>query len=179
MVRAAVRAWLVAMLCTGLSYWSSACDHGLDARPPGPTGIAGRITFSGTLPQDIEQVAVAVYREIPQTLSDFWAIGGWDTEVEFRAQSYSYFVSLESEGTYRWVVVAWRRMDAFWNFDSLLGCYHVAGDTLPTPVRVTQGEITREIDICVDFEVLKDEDAQAICLGALPPELLDELGRAQ
>ena len=99
--------------------------------------------------------------------------------MEFRAQSYSYFVSLESEGTYRWVVVAWRRMDAFWNFDSLLGCYHVAGDTLPTPVRVTQGEITREIDIRVDFEVLKDEDAQAICLGALPPELLDELGRAQ
>ena len=167
------------MLCTGLSYWSGACDHGLEARPPGPTGISGRITFTGTRPDDVEQVAVAVYREVPQTLSDFWAIGGWDTEVEFRAQYYSYFVPLESEGTYLWVVVAWRRKDSFWNFDSLLGCYHVTGDTLPTPVEVTQGEITREIDINVEFDVLEDEAAQAICLGVLPPELLDELGRGQ
>ena len=178
-VRAAIRAWLAAMLCTGLSYWSSACGHGLESRPPGPTGIAGRITFVGTRPDDMEQVAVAVYREIPQTLSDFWSIGGWDTEVEFRAQNYSYFVPLESDGVYRWVVVAWRRKDAFWNFYSLLGCYHDAGDTLPTPVEVTQGEITREIDIRVDFEVLENEAAQAICLGALPSELLDELGRGQ
>ena len=170
-----IRAWIGATLWAVLLCWNSACDHGLEARPPGPTGIAGLITFAGKRPDDMEQVAVAVYRETPRTLGDFWAIGGWDTGVDFMAREYSYFVPLEREGTYSWVVVAWRRKDAFWNFDSLLGCYHTAGDTLPSPVVVTQGEITRGIDISVDFEVLEDEASQATCLGALPPELLDEL----
>ncbi len=119
----------------------SACDRGLDAGPSGPMGIAGRLTFAGEWPADVGQVAVAVYREVLQELADFFALIGADTEVALRAEAYDYFVPIETEGKYQWVVVAWRLQDSFWDFRLLLGCYHAPGDTLPTAVAVRRGEV--------------------------------------
>ena len=158
----------------GLWLGSIGCDHGLDAAPSGPTGIAGRLTFVGAWPDEVEEVAVAVYQEVPQTLPDFFDLTGADTEVRLGEQSYDFFVSVEADGVYRWVVVAWREKESFWDFSSLLGCYYVAGDTLPTPVVVRRGEVTRNIDITVDFGVLKGETGSdySVCERALPAELL-------
>lgn len=150
------------------------CDHGLEAVPPGPTGISGRITFVGEWPEEVGQVAVAVYQQVPQRLEDFFALAGFDAEVELGAQTYDYFVPIETDGVYQWVVVAWRRKDSFWDFTSLLGCYSLPGDLLPRPVAVRRGEITRHIDIRVDFGVLRGETVPelAVCERALPAELL-------
>ena len=155
-------------------YCCSACDHGLDAGPSGAMGIAGRLTFAGQWPANVGQVAVAVYRETPQQLTDFLALVGTDTEVELGAEVYDYFVPIEVEGEYQWVVVAWRLQDNFWDFRSLLGCYHAPGDTRPTTVVVRRGEVAGDVDIAIDFEVLQSENLPTLCVQSIPPELLEQ-----
>ena len=164
---------LPAILCC------SACDHGLEAEPEGQSGIAGRLSFTGAWPDEIGQVAVAVYQDYPRELTDFFALSGWDTGVELGVASYDFFVPIERDGVYRWVVVAWRRQDSFWDFTSLLGCYHVSGDSLPAPVVVRAGEITGGINMAVDLGVVRGEQVQdqSLCLRPLPAELLEQAGR--
>ena len=160
-----------ALLLWGLA---AACDHGLQAEPEGgPTGIAGRLTFGGPWPPEVGEVAVAVYEDLPDSVADLFALSGFDAQVALGTPEYEYFVPLSRDGVYRWIVVAWRRPDSFWDFNSLLGCYYVEGDTLPTPVPVTMGEVSRGIDIAVDFGVLRGETipGQAVCRRALPAGL--------
>ena len=135
-------------------------------------GIAGRLSFVGEWPANVGEVAVAVYREPPAALIDFFNINGWDTAVELGAESYNYFVPLDGEGVYQWIIVAWRAEGQVWNLTSLLGCYL-------TPVEVEPGQITPDIDIEVNFAVLDDETdpSIALCERALPADLLAELGR--
>jgi len=161
--------WLVA---------GGACDHGLGPGPDSPTGIAGRVDFVGPWSPEVGEVAVAVYRRHPRELADFLELSGYQTGLEPGAASLDYFVELQREGVYEWVIVAWRRPDAFWDFTSLLGCYHSGGDTLPTAVPVTLGRVTEGIDIRVDLRILAGgaPAERALCSGALPPELLDEAG---
>jgi hypothetical protein len=154
------------------------CNNGLVEAPAAQPAIVGRLSFVGDWPQEVGQVTVAVYQEVPQSLDDFFAISGWDTEVTLGAQSYDYYVSLEEPGAYRWIVVAWRREDSFWDFSSLLSCYHVVGDMLPTPVVVDAGQVVDGIDIEVDFEVFSRESIPGIslCERLLPSDLFTELG---
>jgi len=153
------------------------CDHGLEATPPA-TGIAGRVTFVGTWPEDVEEVAVAVYPEVPQTLADFFTLAGADTQVELGALTYDYFVSIETDGTYRWIVVVWRKKGSFWDFRSLLGCYSLPGEERPRRVDVRSGEVIRGIDIAVDFGVLRGETVSgfSVCERPLPADLLAAAG---
>jgi hypothetical protein len=168
-----VKAWL---LLAALGCW--ACDHGLDAGPPGQSGIAGRLVFKGEWPPEAEEVAVAVYEHTPRQVADLYELSGWDTGVQVGAQSHEYFVPIERDGTYRWVIVAWRPRGSFWDFRSLLGCYRAAGDSLPTPVTVVLGQVTGGVDIEVDFGVLRGEEVPGydLCVGALPGELLGRAG---
>ncbi len=156
----------------------ASCNNGLVEAPSAQPAIAGRLTFVGAWPAEVGQVAVAVYQEVPQSLGDFFSISGWDTEVGLGAQSYEYRVPLESAGSYRWIVVAWRREDSFWDFSSLLSCYHAVGDTLPTPVEVGAGEVVDGIDIEVDFEIFSRESISgtSLCERVLPGDLFAELG---
>ena len=171
-----VKKFLAPALCAGLGCWTSACDHGLEAEPEGLTGIAGRVTFVGSWPEEVGQVAVAVYEDLPRTLTDLFNLRGTDTEVELNSRTYDYFVPIERDGLYQWVVVAWRKEDSFWDFTALLGCYHASGDTLPGPVSVRRGEITQGVDITVDFGVLQGETVpgHAVCMRALPVELVEQ-----
>ena len=155
------------------------CDRGLDVEATGQTGIAGRLHFVGEWPANVGQVAVAVYREPPASFADFFRINGWDTEVVLGAESYDYFVPLDGEGVYQWIVVAWRKEDLFWDFTSLLGCYHLPDADLPSSVEVGPGEVATDIDIEVNFAVLDHESelSTALCERVLPAELLAELGR--
>lgn len=165
--------WVAALgLCWG-------CDRGLDVEATGQTGIAGRLHFVGTWPANVGQVAVAVYRQPPASVADFFRINGWDTEVALGAESYDYFVPLDGEGVYQWIIVAWRGEGQFWDFTSLLGCYHLPEADRPSPVKVGPGEIASDIDIEVNFAVLDHETelSTALCERALPAELLAELGR--
>ena len=157
--------------------WLMACDHGLPASPP-QTGISGRITFTGAWPDDVAEVAVAVYEELPAEPIDLLRIKGWDTQVQLHVDSYDYLVPVEHGGTYRWVVVAWHREGGSWDFTSLLGCHHTPGDSLPTPVAIRPGEIAAGVDIAVDFGVLRGETIPGhdVCLRPLPPELVDLAG---
>ena len=77
--------------------------------------------------------------------------------------------------------MAWREEDSFWNFNSLLGCYHLTGATLPTAVEVERGEITEEIDIDIDFATLQEENAAGtdVCRNALPAALLEQLAAGE
>ena len=155
------------------------CDRGLDAEVTGQAGIAGRLHFVGEWPANVGQVAVAVYREPPASLTDFFRINGWDTEVALGAESYDYFVPLDGEGVYQWIVVAWRAEGQFWDFTALLGCYHLPDADLPAPVEVGPGEIATGIDIEINFAVLDHETelSPALCERVLSAELLAELGR--
>ena len=165
--------WVAALaLCWG-------CDRGLDAEATGQPGIAGRLSFVGEWPAKVGQVAVAVYREPPASVADFFNINGWDTNVELGVESYNYFVPLDGEGVYQWIIVAWREEGQFWDFTSLLGCYRLPGADRPAPVEVNPGQITPNIDIEVHFAGLDDETepSVALCERALPAELLAELGR--
>jgi hypothetical protein len=166
----------IAGVLLGLS--AGGCDHGLEATPPGPTGIAGRVTFVGEWPAEVGQVAVAVYRDFPREIQDFFALTGADTGVELGTKSHDYFVPIVADGVFQWVVVAWRREDSFWDFTSLLGCYYLPGDELPRSVVVTRGDITRGIDITVDFGVLRGETIPglAVCERAVPADLLANSG---
>ena len=112
-------------------------------------------------------------------LADFFRINGWDTEVALGVESYDYFVPLDGEGVYQWIVVAWRQEDQFWDLTSLLGCYYLPDADLPSPVEVGSGEVVSDIDIEVNFAVLDHETelSTALCERALPAELLAELGR--
>jgi len=154
------------------------CDHGLAPGPTGITGMAGRLEFVGPWPPQIGEVAVAVYQHHPRELSDFLRLSGYDTGITVGAVTQEYQVELQVEGTYDWVIVAWRPLDSFWDFTSLLGCYHASGDILPTAVPVTLGQITPGIDITVDFSILEDgaREELDLCSGALSPEVLDEAG---
>ena len=140
--------------------------------------IAGRITFAGEWPDGVAEVAVAVYEDLPGEPIDLLRVKGWDTQVELHAPAYDYLVQVEHGGVYRWVVVAWHREGASWDFTSLLGCHHSAGDSLPTPVAVRPGEIAAGVDIAVDFGVLRGEiiPGHDVCLRPLPPELLELAG---
>ena len=155
------------------------CDRGLEVEASGQAGIAGRLHFVGEWPANVGQVAVAVYREAPASVADFFRINGWDTEVALGAESYNYFVPLDGEDVYQWIIVAWREEDQFWDFTSLLGCYHLPGADRPSPVEVGPGEVTTDIDIEINFAVLdhETEPSTALCERALPAELLAELGR--
>jgi len=162
---------VVVALCSG-------CDHGLEAVASGQTGIAGQVRFVGEWPEGVGQVAVAVYRQPPVSLADFFNINGWDTEVALGGGAYDYFVPLDGEGLYQWIIVAWRREDSFWNFTSLWGCYHLPGAERPSPVMVGAGEIVADINIEVDFAALDREAtaSTALCERALPAELIAEFG---
>ena len=155
------------------------CDRGLDAEATGQAGIAGRLHFVGEWPANVGQVAVAVYREPPASLADFFRINGWDTEVALGAESYDYFVPLDGEGVYQWIIVAWREEDQFWDFTSLLGCYHLPEADRPSSVEVGPGEVAAGIDIEINFAVLDHETelSTALCERVLPAELLAEFGR--
>jgi len=87
-------------------------------------------------------------------------------------------VPLDGEGTYQWVIVAWRQEDSFWDFTSLLGCYHLPGADRPTSVVIGKGEIVANIDIEVDFALLAGEtnSVTALCERVLPAELFADLG---
>lgn len=153
-----------------LGLWACGIGHGLDAGPPEGTGIKGTLVFHGAWPSTTADVAVAVYRKRPQSLTDFFNIAGWDTSVTLGASRYEYDIPLEAPGTYEWVVVAWRPKGGFWNFNSLLGCYHTGSDTLPTPVEVLSGETTTNIDIQSYFDMVQGADRpdRKICTGFLP-----------
>ena len=149
------------------------------AEATGQAGIAGRLHFVGEWPANVGQVAVAVYREPPASLVDFFRINGWDTEVALGAESYDYFVPLDGEGVYQWIIVAWREEDQFWDFTSLLGCYHLPEADRPSSVEVGPGEVAAGIDIEINFAVLDHETelSTALCERVLPAELLAEFGR--
>lgn len=157
---------LVFLICQ-----SCAIDHGLDAGPPDGTGIKGTLIFQDAWPPETADVAVAVYQKRPQNLADFFNISGWDTTVVLGSTRFEYFVPLEEPGTYEWIVIAWRLEGGFWNFNSLLGCYHLNNAPLPTPVEVQSGETTKNIDIRAYFALVSGADLpdRHICSGFLPP----------
>ena len=149
---------------------SCGVGHGLDPGPPDGTGVKGTIFFHGTWPDDTEDVAVAIYRKRPSSLLDFFTIAGWDTSVTIGVTRYEYDIKLEEEGTYEWIVIAWRPQGGSWNFNSLLGCYHIQADPLPTPVDVRLGETTKSVDIHAYFDLIDGADRpdRDICTGFLP-----------
>ena len=156
------------------------CDRGLEAEPP-LTGIAGTVTFLGEWPEEIGEVAVAVYRDLPEEVADLFGLSGTDQGVPLGSRRYDYFVPLEREGTYRWIIVAWRRPEAFWDFTSLLGCYHVEGDSLPGAVEVTPGRVTGGIDLTIDLGVIADppELGSTLCTAVLPESLIEAAQEGQ
>jgi hypothetical protein len=161
----------VVCLLSSAFYFSCGIDHGLGVGPPDGTGIKGTLVFQDAWPAETADVAVAVYRTRPQNLIDFFNIAGWDTTVSLGVNRFEYFVPLEEPGTYEWIVVAWRPEGGFWNFNSLLGCYHLNNDTLPTPVEVQPGETAKNIDIRAYFSLVAGTDLpdRDICSGFLPP----------
>lgn len=173
--RADWRAFAGAALLLGTLPLLVACDHGLEATAPEGAGIAGRVTFVGTWPEGVGQVAVAVYERPPQVPEDFLSIRGWDTSVPVGAEAYDYEVPLAGGGTYRWVVVAWRASDRFWDFTSLMGCFHASGDSLPGAVAVADGRVARGVDITVDFALLTDghRPGEWVCERGLSTQLLE------
>ena len=163
--------WLLLPLAFILPLCGCEIGHGLDAGPPDGTGIKGALIFHGEWPPNTADVAVAVYQNLPQTLGDFFKIAGWDTTVTLGTSRFEYYVPLEHPGTYEWVVVAWQPQDGFWDFSSLLGCYHLPGDSMPTPVEVRLGETTKDIEIHAYFDLVRGADLpdRDICTGFLPP----------
>ena len=68
------------LIAAVLSLYTS-CNHGLEAEGADPVGISGRVRFVGEWPGDVAQVAVAVFREPPASLADFFNFSGRDTDV--------------------------------------------------------------------------------------------------
>lgn len=153
---------------------TAACDRGLEAEPP-LTGIAGTVTFLGEWTEEIGQVAVAVYRDLPEEPADLFGLSGADQDAPLGSRSYDYFVPLAREGLYRWIIVAWRPPDAFWDFTSLLGCYRVEGDPLPGAVQVSAGRVTTGIDMTIDLGLVADppELGSTPCTAVLPEALIE------
>ena len=164
---------MIRVLLTVICFLVLGCNfgQGLDPGPPDGTGIKGTLVFNGVWPDETADVAVAVYESRPKSLADFFSIAGWDTTVTLGVTRFDYFVPLEKSGQYEWVVVAWRLHGGFWNFTSLLGCYHVGDDTLPTPVQVNLGETTKNVDIQTYFDLVQgvQRPDREICTGFLPP----------
>lgn len=164
-----------------LSYSLLACDKGLDPGPIDNIGIKGTIIFNDAWPANTADVAVAVYRTRPKSLADFFNIAGWDTTVTLGTTRFEYDVPLEASGTYEWVVIAWRPEDGFWDFNSLLGCYHIGNSPIPTPVEVPAGETAKNIDIQAYFSLIDGANLpdRAICSGFLPdlPTFKPAVGR--
>ena len=154
------------------------CDHGLDPAPPGPTGIAGQIVFEGEWPDQVAQVAVVVYAQQPQTISDFGSLAGWDTDVPLGVATYDYFVEIQGEGDYGWGVVVWRAEGQLWNFTSLLDCFHQDGAATVGAVTVVRGEISQQVDIAVDLDVIDVPIPlrEWACTRDLPDEIIELAG---
>lgn len=160
--------FLVVVLCV------SSCDRGLEADAE-EMGIAGTVFFEGDWPEGVEEVAVAVYRDLPQEPSDLLGLSGADQGVVLNSKSYDYFIPLDRGGVYRWIIVAWRRPDAFWDFTSLLGCYQTEGDLHPGAVEVAFGEVVDGVDFIVDLNfITSPPDLRSnTCTSVLPQEILD------
>ncbi len=154
------------------------CDHGLDPAPPGPTGIAGQIVFEGEWPNHVAQVAVVVYAQQPETVSDFGNLAGWDTDVPLGVAAYDYLIEIQGEGEYGWVVVVWRAEDQLWNFTSLLDCFRRDGASTIGAVTVVRGEISEQVDITVDLDVIAAPIPlkEWSCTRDLPDEIIELAG---
>ncbi|MBN1893572.1 hypothetical protein JW906_03710 [bacterium] len=131
--------------------------HGLDPTLP-PSGIRGRITFTGTRPDSTKEVRIAVLDAYP------WEAAGLDTlgfvmqhlvvfsdPLPLSVQSHDYEIKLKP-GIYGWIVVAWfPDIPNYIMGVKELGAFESDLPGKPASVTVTAGQFTEHIDIVADF----------------------------
>jgi hypothetical protein len=136
------------------------CGHGL--APPGPTGLNGRVTFTGSWPSNTQFVAVALfpYRPTPgdvvfpvayQTIEEEPPGGIFDYRFEAPAGEYGYLVvAWIEEGSNIFLIESW----------VILCEYTLPSDpATPAPVIVTTGEFER-IDLAADLSLVPSSPAR-------------------
>jgi len=125
------------------------------------SGIDGRITFIGSLPDSTKEMRIAALNRYPGGISDPDSILAFvinnlavvsDT-IPRHVSTYDYHLPLEP-GTYAWIVVVWFPDIPIYLFGiKELGAYYIDPNdtTTPTPVHIVQGLFTPDIDITADF----------------------------
>ena len=111
-------------------------------------GIAGTVDFPDPWPINTGEVRVIAYESYPPpSLLD---IKGFSSSLDIGSDREEYFIMVPP-GTYEWVVVVWRGAGDSWIHAKDVGHYHVPPDTTPAQVVVEYGNVTKGIDITVDF----------------------------
>jgi hypothetical protein len=139
--------WVGLMLTVAcvLAVPSCTTDHGL-----GPTvqGIRGTVHFSGTWPDSILEVRVAVFETYPVT--SLLDLGGFSDPLPLLSDSASYGIEL-SPGEYPFVAVVCRTTPE-WGSTCILSFYHQQeSPDLPQSVTVASGTFIRGINMAVEF----------------------------
>ena len=125
------------------------------------SGIEGRITFVGTLPDSTKEMRVAALTLYPKGMTDpdsimTFVIGhlaAVSDTIPRHVPTYDYRLPLEP-GVYAWIVVVWFPDIPVYFFGvKELGAYYSDPNDAetPTPVHVVQGLYTPDIDITADF----------------------------
>ncbi len=142
------------------------CNQGLSpadsAVGQGPSGIAGTLYFSNWPPTDsLYDLRLVVFKTFPPEdilsallTGQAFAYPPIDSlHLPFYVDSLDYQIELPP-GTYDAVTVAYRYGPVILSDWALVGVFHrpdAPTDTIPDPVTVEPGQLTREVNIRVDF----------------------------
>ena len=136
--------------------FSGCLEHGLaptdeNAVVDTLTGFSGEITFIGDWPDSSEECWMVVYKNYPRNIFDVMNMTAKDS-IPLFVDSYPYFMPVEAD-SYALVFVAFLQKGSTWGLNSVAGVYYENSDSSwPGGVVVNEREITRGIDIVVDFD---------------------------
>jgi hypothetical protein len=123
-------------------------DHGID---PVFSKIAGRVIFVGEMPQNTDQVRVAVAVNFPPTdISELLTSEPLPKGVDTVA-----YEILVPYGDYQAVGVIWKAKNESWSLTDILGIYSDVAGFLPKSVQITpENPVADSVDIIADYRLV-------------------------
>lgn len=160
-----MRIFFTTLLIGCIIFLISGCDKGIEPAAATPTGFSGTITFIGKWPEGIQRTHVAVFNHLIQSSADFSPpnLSFVVNPIPYTSKSFTYESDVDnyypalqlSPGDYKYIVVAQSKTPTL-SLDRkdwiVVGVYTTTGDqSNPGTMTITDGKITPEINITVDF----------------------------
>lgn len=141
------------------------CNKGIEpADPMGPFGFTGKVTFIGKWPEGVKRTHIVVFKNEIKKVEDFFnffsfiidSIPYGVKEFNYNSIDNAYSPNIKlTPGVYSYVVVAQSKTPEItlirsdWN---VVGVYCINGDqSIPKTLIVNPGQITKDVNIVVDF----------------------------
>ena len=139
-----------------------ACDKGLAPRDPGDavTSLEGVVFFTNwPAPDSLKDLRLVAFRQFPPQniiaevlqMEAFAYPSIGDSGLTFYQDRLEFQFEVPS-GVYGYLVVAQQYGDNILNDWRAVGQYDIDSDSLPSPIEVFEGQVTKDVFIYVDFD---------------------------